>query len=166
MIDFFSKRGSMTKRVSGIAKLKGVPKVGVRPPRKVARIGTFYDAKEKVSSVLLEVADTDETRARGLMNREDVTDVNGMLFEGLSGGGSFWMKDCVVPLDVAFMDKGGRITKMYSMPVDKSGSKRYAYDDADVSAVELPEGYLKRHGIQRGFTFETRALENGEASDG
>lgn len=158
MIDFFHKGASMTKKVTGIAKIKGAPVVNARPPSKISRIGTFYDEEDSITSILLEVADTPESRKRGLMGREDLPSICGMLFEGLSGGGYFWMKDCLIPLDIAFMNKDGFITKTYSMAVDKDGEKHYDYDNEDVSAVEVPKGFLKKWGIVNGFKLETRTL--------
>ena len=93
MIDFFHKGAEMTKKVTGIAKLKGAPKVNPRPPRKITRVGTFLDEEDVVTSILLEVSDTPEARAQGLMGRKYLPPICGMLFEGLTGPGHFWMKN-------------------------------------------------------------------------
>ena len=155
----------MTKKVTGIARLKGMPKVKPRRPARVSRIGTFLDEEDAVTSILLEVADDSESRRIGLMGREKLPEICGMLFEGLSGGGYFWMKNCLIPLDVAFMHEDGSIAKIYSMPVDKSGEKHYEYDGGVVSAVEVPMGFFKKWGITNGFRLETRKLSTGEESD-
>ena len=155
----------MTKKVTGIAKLKGAPVVNSRPLRKITRVGTFFDEEDAVVSVLLEVADTPEKRKTGLMGRDDIPDIYGMLFEGLSGGGFFWMKNCLVPIDVAFLGKNGVVMKTYAMKVDKEGKEHYDYEDGVVAAVELNGGFLKKFGISDGFRFESRELskevENG-----
>lgn len=158
MIDFFNKCASMTKKVTGTAKLKGTPEINVRPSMKISRIGTFFDEEDALTSILLEVASDEESRKRGLMGRKSLPDICGMLFEGLSGGGYFWMKDCLIPLDIAFMRKDGFITKTYSMPVDKKGKDRYEYGEEDVMAVEVPMGFLKKWGIVEGFKLKTRDL--------
>ncbi|MBQ3342390.1 MAG: DUF192 domain-containing protein [Kiritimatiellae bacterium] len=165
MIDFFHKGASMTKRITGVAKLKGAPVVNARPLRKITRVGTFYDEEDAIQSVLLEVADTPETRKAGLMGRDNVPEIYGMLFEGLSGGGFFWMKNCLVPIDVAFLDKDGFVCQTYAMKVDKEGNEHYDYGDDVVAAVELHGGFLKKFGIVNGFTFETRELSK-EAANG
>lgn len=154
----------MTKKVTGIAKLKKMPDINSRPVRKVTRIGTFYNGDDAITSLLLEVADTEDSRRNGLMGREAIPDICGMLFEGLSGGGNFWMKNCLIPLDVAFMDNVGVIKGISSMPVDKEGKKRYEYDDDVTSALEVNMGLLDRLGIKKGFRLETRKLKGG--SDG
>ena len=166
MIDFFHKGAEMTKKVTGIARLKGAPKVNPRPSRKITCAGTFYNEDDAVTSILLEVADTPAARERGLMGREDLPSICGMLFEGLTGPGNFWMKNCLIPLDVAFMDNDGMITKTYSMPVDKDGENHYEYDESDKSAVEVPMGFLKKWGIREGFRFGVKRLSGKEGSDG
>ena len=156
----------MTKKIVGTAKLNGAPIVNSRPLRKVTRVGTFYDDDEKIASVLLEVADTPDARKIGLMGREDIPEICGMLFDGLSGGGHFWMKDCLVPIDVAFLDKNGRVLKTYAMKVDKEGKEHYEYGEDVVSAVELCGGFLRKHGISEGFTFESRPLGGRSGENG
>lgn len=167
MIDFFRKSGAMTKRVSGIAKIKGLPKVNPREPSRITRVGTFSKDGKMLAAVLIEVVDTPDSRARGMMGRESVPEVFGMLFEGLSGGGNFWMKDCVVPLDIAFMDKDGTVTKTYSMPIDKDGKNRYDYSEDDVSAIEVKMGMLEKWGVEKGTKFRSRPLDgNGGKEEG
>lgn len=162
MIDFFHKGAAMTKRITGTAKMVGSPEVHSRPKWKITRVGTFIDEDGAVSSLLLEVADTPETRRRGMMGRPNVPEICGMLFEGLSGGGYFWMKNCLAGLDIAFLDKDGHVTKIYTMPIDEDGSKHYEYDDGDVAAVEVAEGYMKRHGISKGMRLVTSELSKEE----
>lgn len=164
MIDFFHKGAAMTKRISGIAKIKGAPEVKSRPPRKISRIGIFKYEEDDVARILLEVADTPDARQHGLMGRKSIPSVCGMLFEGLSGGGYFWMKNCLIPLDIAFMDKDGIIVKICTMEAD-GGKEHYEYDENAASAVEVKKGFFKKHGIVDGFKLVTRELrkesENG-----
>lgn len=150
----------MTKRISGVAKLKGAPKLNPRIPRNISRIGTFMDEEDAITSILLEVADTPLARKNGLMGRKDLPSVCGMLFEGLSGGGYFWMKGCLIPLDIAFMDNDGGIVKICTMEAD-DGEEHYDYDDNVASAVEVQKGFFKKHGIVIGFKLKTRDLSGG-----
>ena len=60
----------------------------------------------------LEVADTDETRLKGLMGREVVKKGTGMLFDfGKPDYYSMWMKNTLVPLDMIFFNNEGKVIK-------------------------------------------------------
>lgn len=166
MNEYLDKLASMTKRVSFTARLKGMPEVVSRPARRIKMIGTFLDEEDSITSILLEVADTEEKRRRGMMGRKSLPEICGMLFTGLGGGGHFWMKDCLIPLDVAFMDDRGYIRKTYSMKVDKSGKTRYEYGPDVVSAVELPHGFLDKWGIRTGYSFFARRLLGRDGGNG
>lgn len=155
------KTAAMVKRISGIARLKGAPTVSARPVARYSRIGTFLDGDTPVASILLEVADTPESRRRGLMGRESVPPICGMEFTGLSGGGHFWMKGCLIPIDVAFLDADGTVIRTYEMPVDPEGEKRYHYGPETVSAIEAMGGFLEKWGIRRGFKVETHGIGGG-----
>ena len=100
------------------------------------------------------VADTPELRAQGLMGVIDLGGLDGMLFvfEETTDVG-FWMKDTLIPLDIAFFDSGGAFVAVLTMapctddpcPVyHPSGTYRYA--------VETPVGDL-------GFVGEGSVLE-------
>ena len=64
----------------------------------------------------VEVADTQEEREVGLMNRESLPVDAGMifLFEEDNVGG-FWMKDTLIPLSIAFADADGTILSILDM---------------------------------------------------
>jgi uncharacterized membrane protein (UPF0127 family) len=57
-------------------------------------------------TVTAEVADTSSELSQGLMGRTSLADGAGMLFvfqnEGIR---SFWMKDTLIPLDIAFLNR-------------------------------------------------------------
>ena len=158
MIDFFHKGASMTKRISGVARIKGAPDINPRPAsgRNQLKIAEISDGDGSVAKILCETVSTPESRQKGLMGRKSLPNVCGMLFEGLSGGGYFWMKDCLIPLDVMFADGDGKITRIYSMPVDKDGEKHYDYDEGDASAIEVNMGFCEKHGIRKGFKVRVR----------
>ena len=99
--------------------------------------------------IIVEIARTDQERAQGLMHRKKLPDGEGMIFiferdEQLS----FWMKNTVIPLSIAFIASDGRITEIKDMqPLDlnsvtSSRSVRYA--------LETPQGWFKRAGVKPG----------------
>ena len=123
------------------------------------KIAVYSKEGKRLAASILEVADTPERRRKGLMGREDLPWVCGMLFEGLSGGGYFWMKNCHIGLDVMFLDDNGTVTKVYSMPAD-GGSKHYGYDDETV-AIEVPLGFCRKNGIDKGCEVVIRKIGGG-----
>ncbi|MDR0496725.1 MAG: DUF192 domain-containing protein [Treponema sp.] len=99
--------------------------------------------------VMAEIAGTPKQREQGLMNREELKDGEGMLFifekdQVLS----FWMKNTLIPLSIAYIASDGRILEMYDMQpgnldsVRSSRSARYA--------LEVPQGWFNRAGIEPG----------------
>ena len=70
----------------------------------------------KHREIRVEVARTDEERSRGLMGRTFLKKEEGMLFifeeEGYHG---FWMKNTLLPLSIAFIDKEGKIVSITDM---------------------------------------------------
>lgn len=100
-------------------------------------------------AVQVEVARTDSEKAQGLMFRKELKDGKGMLFvfeneEYLS----FWMKNTYIPLSIAFISSGGRITEIRDMdPLDLS-PVRSVY--AVRYALEVPRGWFGRAGIRPG----------------
>jgi uncharacterized membrane protein (UPF0127 family) len=99
--------------------------------------------------IRVEIARTDAERARGLMNRPSLPDGEGMLFvfEGEQIL-SFWMKNTLIPLSIAFIRTDGRIAEIRDMQaldittVRSSRSARYA--------LEVPQGWFTRAGISPG----------------
>ena len=50
--------------------------------------------------------------SRGMMNKKFNNTFNGMLFIMSEGSHCFWMKNCIIPLDIIFIDNG-IITKIH-----------------------------------------------------
>lgn len=103
------------------------------------------------SSVIVkaEIADNNETRMHGFMERTDIPDGTGMLFvferdQVLS----FWMKNTPTPLSIAYIDSKGKIRDIYDMEpynldsVMSSVSVKYA--------LEVPQGWFKKNDINTG----------------
>lgn len=62
------------------------------------------------------VAATPETRRRGLMGVTSLGDLDGMLFDpGFTTSAGFWMKDTLIPLEVAFFAEDGLLVDVLSM---------------------------------------------------
>lgn len=67
----------------------------------------------------LEVVADPATREKGLGDRESIPEDGGMLFSFPDSQiRQFVMRDCLVPIDIIFLDADGRIVAMHHMPVE------------------------------------------------
>ena len=87
------------------------------------------------------VADTAAKRAQGLMGVVDLGDLDGMLFEfpDLTSG-TFWMKDTLIPLDIAFFAPNGSWVDNFTMqPCTEEDCPNYSAAGQYQYAVEVPD---------------------------
>ncbi len=105
---------------------------------------------EYISKIDIEIADTDEKRTRGLMDRLSMKENRGMLFlfsyETIQ---SFWMKNTVLPLDIIFVNREHEIVTIHkhTVPFD-TGS--YPSTKPASMVVEVNAGYTETYGITEG----------------
>ena len=106
--------------------------------------------------VHVEVADSPDERATGLMDRPSLPEDQGMVFlwdEPVEV--AFWMKDTLIPLSIAFWDEEGRILAILDMqPCEADPCPVYDPEVAFVGAIEVNEGFFEEHGIERGDRIE------------
>jgi len=102
----------------------------------------------------VEVVDTPETRARGLMYRQELADDAGMLFDFKEEREvSFWMMNTFIPLDMIFINAQGVVETVHvnARPHDPTGIP----SEAPVQFVlEIPGGRSQEIGIEPGDTVE------------
>ena len=100
----------------------------------------------------LEVAESRKERQQGLMGRESLPEKAGMLFVyDEPRDGSFWMKNTLIPLSIAFLGAQGEVLAMLDMepcradpcPLYKPGVSYHA-------ALEVNQGAFERWGVQPG----------------
>ncbi len=106
---------------------------------------------------VVEVADREPQRERGLMFRERLGPQEGMLFvwedEDLRG---FWMKNTLIALDILHFDGERRLVDLH-LAVPPCRSERcptYVGIRPARYALELPAGTAERLGLKLGDTFE------------
>lgn len=106
-------------------------------------------------TINIQVAEKEEDRARGLMYVRKLEEGTGMLFvferEFIP---TFWMKNTLIPLSIAFIDKNLRIVDIQEMEPPKSimelDPPRYTSKRPATLALEMNRGWFKRHGIREG----------------
>ncbi|MDD5557619.1 MAG: DUF192 domain-containing protein [bacterium] len=102
----------------------------------------------------VEVARRPHEQARGLMFRRRLGEDEGMLFVYDSPQTlCFWMKNTRLPLDIAFMDAGGRITQVERMRPHDAGTRHCSETPAQF-ALEMNRGWFERNGVGVGDRVE------------
>jgi uncharacterized protein len=104
----------------------------------------------------VQVADDDAERELGLMDRTTVAPYDGMAFVWQRPvETSFWMKDTLIPLTVAFWDETGRIVSILDMPPCRADPcPTYDPGTPVLGALEVPQGDLERRGVALGDTVD------------
>ena len=114
------------------------------------------------------VADSEDERSRGLMGLDSLRADEGMafVFDGPTDG-SFWMKDTLIPLSIAFVDDRGTIVTIREMePCRHDPCPTYGADASYVLAVEANAGYFERMGITEGDYARLSEAADPEGADG
>lgn len=100
-------------------------------------------------TVPVEVAADNASREKGLMFRKHLPENSGMLFVmDRNDGICMWMKNTLIPLSVAFIDKDGfiiNIEKMKPLTLDIHCSKAKA-----VYALEMNESWFEKNNVKPG----------------
>ena len=113
---------------------------------------TIHGSDGVVEHLHVWVADSDAERAKGLMGVTQLAPNQGMafLFDGPSIE-SFWMKDTLIPLSVAFVDaKGGVVTIREMEPCRSDPCPTYDSDAPYVMAIEANRGWFEDNGVRIG----------------
>ncbi len=107
----------------------------------------------------VEVADTSDERAKGLMFRRAMPENQGMLFDfHTETPVLMWMKNTYIPLDMIFISKKGTVAKIVAdtTPMSEAiidGGRAYA-------VVELNAGAAKKIGLKPGDSVRHAAFKN------
>ena len=113
----------------------------------------YVKAKINNKIYTFELAITDKEREKGLMFRKSLSKDSGMLFVySAMGYLSFYMKNTLIPLDIAFIDYNYNIIDIQSMePLDETPimSKAEA-----MYALEVNRGFFQRVGLNVGDKIE------------
>jgi uncharacterized protein len=104
--------------------------------------------------VSVEVAEREDQRSYGLMERTSLAEDAGMIFlynAQQPADAGFWMYRTRIPLDIAFLDDDGSILAIVAMDpcldLDPRGCRTYPPGVPYFSALEVNRGYLAQRGI-------------------
>lgn len=110
-----------------------------------------------------EIADTRESMAKGLMGRNHLDDDAGFIFDvNLIPSDmeiAMWMKDTLIPLDMLFIDKSGKVYFIYENAEPYSTNAIMA-PTRPRAVLEINGGQVKKYGIEIGDTVKTPMLGN------
>ena len=103
-----------------------------------------------------ELAATPAARACGLSHRDELPKNHGMLFIYPNMRPiSFWMKDTIIPLSIAFLDDSGQIFSIQDMTPVQTDRSYHSSRPASY-ALEVNQGWFSRHRIDVGDAVEMK----------
>ena len=76
--------------------------------------------------------------------------------------GGFWMKNTLIPLDIAFYDAGGKILRIFTMqPCRRDPCKVYDPGVSYRAALEVNAGSFRRWEVKAGDRIVVRTTRSG-----
>lgn len=100
----------------------------------------------------IEVADSPEARAKGLMFRSSLADDSGMLFVfDEDSSRNFWMKNTLIPLDMIFINSDLRVVEIKHnvLPCEEDPCPSYKSEPA-MYVLEVNAGLAEKNNIEVG----------------
>ena len=130
--------------------------IAVHPVSGLQIIDLKVTTDDTAHAFRVELADTDQAQARGLMFRTEMGENEGMLFpSGTPQVRSFWMRNTPLSLDIIFIGPDNRILNIAANT--EPYSLESVYSDGPASAVlELVAGRASELGIEPGNLVEYR----------
>lgn len=129
-------------------------------PAGLSRLPTTTVVLPGGAEIEAELAVSPEDQARGMMFRTEVPPDTGMLFVGnRAAPRSFWMYQCLVPLDMVWLDGARRIVEIVreAPPCRADDPQRcpsYGGNANSVYVLELAAGQAVARGLQVGDQLE------------
>lgn len=132
----------------------GSIETAVHPESGLQIIPLTVTSGDTVHEFRVELADSREAQAQGLMFRTELGDWEGMIFPSEpQTARSFWMKNTPIPLDIIFIGIDGRILNIAAMT--EPYSLESVYSQGSTSGVlELRGGRAEELGIAPGDLVE------------
>lgn len=123
---------------------------GSSPAPELSTVTIETSGSEKVR-IRVEIADDLIEQSRGLMNRTALGEERGMLFVyDDERERSFWMKNTLIPLSIAYIDSEGRIVDIQDMKPLDDDPPHYVSAEPARYALEVNEGFFDQRGVEVG----------------
>jgi uncharacterized membrane protein (UPF0127 family) len=107
----------------------------------------------------IEIADSSEKRAKGLMNRQTLCPECAMLFIfEESSVRTFWMENTYIPLDIIFLDQGGKVISISENTEPLNQDKRYSSNFPAKYVLEVNSGFVKTNNLNLGDHFKVQEM--------
>lgn len=118
-------------------------------------------------SFTLEVVADDASRTLGLGGRTEIPADGGMLFSFPDSRiRHFVMRDCLVDIDIIFLDAAGNITAMHHMPVEPPQTSEETDREYELRLKRYPSRFNARYAIElQGGMLENLDLRVGQTID-
>ena len=106
-------------------------------------------------TLFVEIADSPDKRAQGLMYRPSMAPDRGMLFQfPEQGDHTFWMKNTLISLDMLWLDEAGTVLHLEAnvptCPRKDDGCPRYRAPFKSLQVLELNAGMAKKLNLTPG----------------
>ena len=105
-------------------------------------------------TIMLEVANTQALRSKGLMGIKDLDENNGMIFFWPGAARRcMWMKNTYIELSVAFINRDKKIVEIFDLVPESLDS--VCSDSRDIiAAIEMKKGWFDKNNIEILSTIE------------
>jgi uncharacterized membrane protein (UPF0127 family) len=118
---------------------------------KLPTLKLWVGAEELVTELAL----TREQQMTGMMWRTNMPENTAMIFvHPAPCRASYWMKNCYVPLSIAYLDTDGVILEIHDLKPQDTNSVVSAATNVRF-ALETPQGWFQRHHVSTGAVVRT-----------
>jgi hypothetical protein len=162
--------GLLSLSLTGLLAAAGLLAGCQKPPAPAAATGSVIsisdptEAQPKLPTVKLylgaeimdaEMCVTPRETQTGMMFRKSMGTNDGMIFSlGYPQRAGFWMKNCYVPLSVAYIDPDGVIEEIHPLQVQDTNTVISSATNIRF-ALETPQGWFDLHHVTTGMVVRT-----------
>lgn len=117
-----------------------------------------------IAAFTIEVASTNKTRSKGLMQRDSMPKFSGMLFVyNAPQKVSFWMRNTLIPLDMIFADETGAVVKVHSNAIPLDETPIFG-GNAIFAVLEINGGMAEKMSIGSGAMLQHQSFSQETAA--